>query len=267
MNHAPQHPAIVAPPSVAVVHEWFDGYAGSERCVEQFLKLYPEAGLYALVDFLDERHRFIFNGRKPQCSFLQKLPWAKTKFRSFLPFMPFAVEQFDLSSYEVIVSSSHAVAKGVVTRCDQFHLSYVHTPIRYAWDMQHEYLQDGGLTRGIKGWLARLSLHYLRLWDRAAADRVDLFVANSEFVARRIRKTYRRDAQVIYPPVAVQDFALGRERDDYYVTASRLVPYKKVDVLVDAFRQLPECKFVVVGDGPELARMQRNAPPNVDSVI
>lgn len=264
MNVNINQPALVTTPKVAVVHEWFDGYAGSERCVEQFLQLYPEAGLFAIVDFLDDRHRHILHGRRAECSFLQRFPWARTRFRSFLPLMPLAVEQFDVSPYDVVISSNHAVAKGVVTRGDQLHISYVHTPIRYAWDMQHEYLREGGLSRGIRSWLARLALHYLRLWDRAAADRVDVFVANSYFVARRIRKTYRRPAHVIYPPVDVQQFSLSHDRDDYYVTASRLVPYKKVDILVEAFRLLPEKKLVVIGDGPEMARLQKKSPPNVE---
>ncbi len=251
-------------PRVAIVHEWFEGYAGSERCVEQFLKLFPNSDVHALVDFLDDRHRYILQGRPVKTSFIQRLPWAKSKFRSYLPFMPLAVEQFDVTNCDIIISSSHAVAKGVVSRGDQFHLSYVHTPIRYAWDMQHEYLREGNLHTGLRGMVARLVLHYLRMWDRAAADRVDVFVANSRFVAQRIRKTYRRPAHVIYPPVAVSQFKFQPRKDDYYVTASRMVPYKKIDVLVAAFKLLPDRKFVVIGDGPESDRIRKLAPPNVE---
>jgi glycosyltransferase involved in cell wall biosynthesis len=253
----------ICSPRVAVVHEWFETYAGSERCVEQFLKLYPTAGVHALVDFLDERHRHIFNGCPVRTSFIQRLPWAKKSFRTYLPLMPIAIEQFDVGGYDVIISSNHAVAKGVVTRGDQLHISYVHTPIRYAWDMQHEYLREGKYF-GIKGMLARMVLHYLRLWDRAAADRVDVFVANSKFVAQRIRKTYRRPARVIYPPVDVEKFAFQPRKENYYVTASRMVPYKKIDVLVAAFKLLPDRKFVVVGDGPEAAKIRKSAPANVE---
>ena len=249
---------------VAVIHEWFDGYAGSERCVEQFLELYPTADVHALVDFLDDRHRHILHGRKVECSFIQRLPWARKKFRSYLPFMPLAIEQFDVSKYDIVISSSHAVAKGVVTRGDQLHISYVHTPIRYAWDMQHEYLREGGLQKGLRGMAARLILHYLRMWDRAAADRVDVFVANSRFVAQRIQKTYRRPAHVIYPPVDVEKFKFQPNKEDYYVTASRMVPYKKIDVIVEAFKHLPQRKLIVIGDGPDSEKIRAIATPNVE---
>ena len=162
--------------------------------------------------------------------------------------MPLAVEQFDLSGFDLIISSHHAVAKGVLTRPDQLHISYVHTPLRYGWELQHQYLQQAGLTRGAKSWLTRAILHYMRLWDVASANRVDTYVANSRYVARRIEKTYRRQATTIYPPVEVQRFRADRPRENFYLTVSRFVPYKRVDLTVQAFIELG-LPLVVIGDG------------------
>jgi glycosyltransferase involved in cell wall biosynthesis len=250
-------------PSIAIVHEWLDAYAGSERVVEQMLRVFPQADLFAVVDFLPQRHRHMLGRRRVQTSFIQRLPFARRAFRSYLPLMPLAVEQFDLDRYDIVLSSSHAVAKGVLTRADQLHISYVHTPIRYAWDLQHVYLRGGGLLRRLRNLLARPVLHYLRLWDRLSADRVDAFIANSEYVARRIQKTYRRPAHVIYPPVDVERFSLVEQKDDFYLAASRMVPYKRIDAIVEAFRQMPERRLVVIGDGPEYKRIAKRAAPNV----
>ncbi len=250
-------------PSIAIVHEWLATYAGSERVVEQMLRVFPQADLFAVVDFLPPRQRHMLGRRRVQTSFIQRLPFARRAFRAYLPLMPLAVEQFNLDQYDIVLSSSHAVAKGVLTRADQLHLSYVHTPIRYAWDLQHEYLRGGGLLRGLRNLLARPILHYLRLWDRLSADRVDAFVANSEYVARRIQKTYRRAANVIYPPVDVERFTLREDKEDFYLAASRMVPYKRIDAIVEAFRQMPERQLVVIGDGPEYKRVAKRATPNV----
>ncbi len=177
--------------------------------------------------------------------------------------MPLAVEQFDLSDYDLVLSSSHCVAKGVLTGPDQLHVCYMHSPMRYAWDLQHEYLRGAGLAHGPRGWLARWMLHKLRLWDMRSASGVDAFVANSHFIARRVRKAYRRPAEVIYPPVDIDGFTLREEKDDFYLTASRLVPYKRVDLLVQAFSQMPDKRLVVIGEGPEFARLRSQAGPNV----
>ena len=251
-------------PKLAVIHEWLDSYAGSEKVVEQLLQSFPQADLYALVDFLAPKDRGMLFGREVHTSFIQKLPLARRLFRNYLPLMPLAVEQFDLADYDVILSSNHAVAKGVLTRNDQLHISYVHTPIRYAWDLHHQYLREAKLTWGLRSLIARLTLHYLRLWDRASADRVDVFVANSRYVAARIEKTYRRDAHVIYPPVDVDRFTFQERKEDFYLAASRLVPYKRVDVIVEAFRLMPSRKLVVIGDGPQLSRLKKRATANIE---
>jgi glycosyltransferase involved in cell wall biosynthesis len=249
---------------VAIVHDWFVTYAGSERVVEQLLALFPQADVFSLIEFLSPSDRRFLAGKTVQTSFLQRMPFAKRKYAAYLPLMPLAIEQFNLLQYDLVISSSHCVAKGVLSGPDQLHISYVHTPMRYAWDAQHEYLVGTGLERGLKSWYARWMLHKMRLWDVRTAPGVDSFVANSQFIARRIWKAYRRHADVIYPPVEVESFSLSEDRDDFYLTASRLVPYKRVDVLVEAFAHLPHKKLVIVGDGPEMKKLQAMAPANVE---
>jgi glycosyltransferase involved in cell wall biosynthesis len=248
----------------AIVHEWMCDYAGSERVVEQFLQCLPEAELYAVCDFLDDQERAFLGGRKPHTTFVQSLPFARKKYRWYLPLMPLAIEQFDLSAYDTIVTSNHAVAKGVITGPDQLHLSYLHTPIRYAWDLQHQYLRESRLDRGLRGLIARTMLHYMRMWDVTSSRRVDVLLANSHYVGRRIWKYYGRKAKVLYPPVDVEKFPLETQKDDYYVTMSRMVPYKRVDIIVKAFEHLPNRKLVVIGDGPDFKKIQAVCPPNVE---
>ncbi len=254
-----QAAALPADLRVAVVHDWLTVHAGAERVLEQILALYPQADLYGVCDFVPPAERGFLNGRQPRTTFIQHLPGARRFYRHYLPLMPLAIEQLDLSDYDLIVSSSHAVAKGVLTGPDQLHVSYVHSPIRYAWDLQHQYLREAGLQRGIRSCLARWILHRIRLWDLRTANGVDVFVANSAFIARRIRKVYRRDARVVYPPVDVESFALREDKSDYYVTASRLVPYKRVDAIVQAFAAMPQRRLKVIGDGPERGKIERLA--------
>jgi glycosyltransferase involved in cell wall biosynthesis len=177
--------------------------------------------------------------------------------------MPLWVEQFDLSGYDLVISSSHAVAKGVLTGPDQLHLCYIYSPMRYAWDLQHQYLRETGKGRGLRGWMVRYMLHRLRLWDARTAAGVDRFVAISHFVGRRVAKAYRRESEVIYPPVDVEAFRLCEGKEDFYLTASRMVPYKRIDLIVDAFRRLPDKRLVVIGDGPELKKIRALAGSNV----
>ncbi|XID91101.1 glycosyltransferase family 4 protein [Paenibacillaceae bacterium WGS1546] len=248
---------------IAIVHDWLVTYAGSEKVLEQLVKLYPEANLFSVVDFIPENQRGFILDKSVTTSFIQKLPFSRKKFRSYLPFMPLAVEQLDVSQYDLVITSSHAVAKGVITGPDQVHLSYIHSPIRYAWDLQHQYLKESGLDRGLKGWLARYMLHRIRMWDYRTANGVDHFVANSNFIAKRIWKVYRREADVIYPPVDVSSFEFSPRKEDYYLTASRMVPYKKMDLIVEAFSQMPDKQLIVIGDGPEFAKIRAKAGKNV----
>jgi glycosyltransferase involved in cell wall biosynthesis len=253
---------------VAIVHEWFDSYAGSERVVEQMLALFPQADVFGVVDFLSGPDRVFLGGRTVRTTFIQRLPFARRAFRHYLPLMALAIEQLDLSAYDLVLSSSHAVAKGVLTGPDQVHVSYVHSPIRYAWDLQHQYLGDSGLAGSAKGALARLMLHYMRLWDCRTAAGVDLFIANSAFIGRRIRKVYGRDSVVVHPPVDVQSFALRTDKEDFYLAAARMVPYKKMPILVEAFARMPTRRLVVVGEGPDLDRCRKLAAgsPNIQLV-
>ena len=248
---------------VAVVHEWLTTYAGSEKVLAEILQIWPDADLFTVVDFLPDQDREKLQGKRATTSFIQRLPRARSQFRNYLPLMPLAIEQFDLSGYDLVISSSHAVAKGVLTGPDQLHISYVHSPIRYAWDLQHRYLNESGLSSGMKSWIVRAMLHYIRIWDQRTAHGVDAFVANSRFIARRIRKAYGYPATVVYPPVDIQRFALHRQKEDFYLTASRMVPYKRMPLIVEAFAAMPERRLVVIGDGPDFERAKALATPNV----
>lgn len=250
-------------PRVAVIHDWLTVYAGAEKVLEKIFEIWPDADLFSTVDFLPDDKRHFVKGKRAKTTFIQRLPKAKTKYRNYLPLMPIAIEQLDLSAYDLVLSSSHAVAKGVITGPDQLHVSYVHSPIRYAWDLQHQYLTEAKLTSGIKGVVARCVLHYMRLWDLRTANGVDAYIANSMFIARRIRKTYRRESAVIYPPVDVARFALCTEKEDFYFTASRMVPYKKIPLIIEAFAGMPEKHLIVVGEGPEFEKAKAVATANI----
>lgn len=246
---------------VAIVHDWLVVYGGAERVLQQIIECFPQADVFTLVDFLEDRT--CLKGRPVRTSFIQELPFARKHYRGYLPLMPLAIEQFDISGYDLVISSSYAVAKGVLTGPDQLHVSYVHSPIRYAWDLQHQYLRESGLNRGIKSVLARVLLHYIRGWDSRSANGVDYLIANSRFVARRISKVYGRDATVIYPPVDVSGFPMHAEKSDFYLTASRLVPYKRMDLIVKAFSATPERRLLVIGDGPDADKVRAASTPNV----
>jgi glycosyltransferase involved in cell wall biosynthesis len=251
---------------VAVVCDWLVTYAGAERVLEQILKVFPEADLFAVVDFLPQGQRGFIQNKPVHTTFIQRLPMANRKYRSYLPLMPIAVEQLDLSAYGLVISSSHCVAKGILTGPDQVHISYVYTPIRYAWDLQHQYLREAGLMHGLKSVLARAILHYMRLWDTRTSNGVDYFVCDSRFIAKRIWKCYRREAKVIYPPVNIDRFSCCEEKSEYYVTVSRMVPYKKMDLIVEAFSRMPDKKLIVVGDGPDFKKIKGKAAANVKLV-
>lgn len=245
----------------ALVHDWLMGVGGGEKTLQLLHELYP-APIYTL--FSDsKRAGALFSRETIHTSFLQRMPFVTRCYRSYLPFFPLAIEQFDLSSYDLILSTSHCVTKGVLTHAEQLHICYCFTPVRYAWDLYHHYLHESGLERGCKGAIARLCLHYIRLWDQQAAQRVDVYLAISRFVARRLQKTYGRTAEVIYSPVDTDFFQLAKEKEDFYVAASRMVPYKKLDLIVDAFAQMPHRQLIVIGDGPERKKIEAKAGPNV----
>ena len=248
---------------VALVHDFLYTYGGAERVLEQLVALFPQADIFSLFDFLPPTLRSFIGGKSVHSTFLQKMPLAASHHRAYLPLMPLAIEQLDVSDYDLVISSSHLVAKGVITHPEQLHICYCHTPARFAWDMQNKYLSNPGLVGGIKSIIARLILHYFRNWDVRSANGVDVFICNSNFVGERIRKFYRRPAETLYPPVDTDWFALNDKKEDFYVTASRLVPYKRIDLVVDTFNRLSDRRLVVVGQGPELDRLRALAGPNV----
>jgi len=245
----------------ALVHDWLlSGVGGGEKVLEAIHRLFPST-IYTLVQSKENLKGTYFQDLDIHSSFIQKFPKAETKYKNYLPFFPLAIEQFDLTSYDLVISSSHCAAKGVITTADQTHICYCHTPMRYAWDLTYEYLRE---FRGIKGALAKFFLHYLRGWDAQSAQRVDHFVANSQYVARRIKKFYGRSAKVIYPPVDLSMFQAVTQKEGYYATASRFVPYKRIDLIVEAFSKMPDKKLIVIGDGPEWEKVKRKATSNVE---
>ncbi len=246
----------------AIVHDWVIDLAGAEKCLASIYRIFP-SDLYSLLTRPQTLERLQIPPETVQTSFISRMPQAEKRYRSYLPLFPTAVESFDLSDYELVLSSSHSVAKGVLTHAAQLHICYCYTPMRYAWDLYHQYLRDAGLDHGLQGIAARAMLHYLRLWDQSSVSRVRHFIAISEYIARRIRHVYGRESTVIYPPVDVNGFDIGPQRDDFYLAASRLVPYKRMDLIVDAFARMPDRHLVLVGDGPEICNLRRRLPRNV----
>lgn len=244
----------------ALVYDWLVTMGGGEKALSAIAEMYP-APIHTLVHDPKPFRGTVFEKTPVYSSFLQKFPFSKRLYRNYLPFFPLAIEQFDLSSYDVIISSSHAVAKGVLTTSNQIHLCYCFTPMRYAWDLTHQYLAN---LRGLRKTVAKASLHYLRNWDIASASRVDHFATISHYVAARIKKIYGKSSQVIYPPVDVDTIPFSSQKQNYYLTASRMVPYKRLDLIVEAFSHFPDKKLLVVGDGPEKTRIQKLAGKNVE---
>jgi glycosyltransferase involved in cell wall biosynthesis len=254
---------------VALVHDWLDTWRGGENVLAELVQLFPGAELYSLVDFLPEGLRSQLGGKRARTTFLQFLPFASTRFRYYLPLMPLAIESLDLDCFDLILSSSHAVAKGAKTRKGQIHLCYCYTPMRYAWDLSEQYLAVSGISASPAAPLVRYALSRLRVWDRQTSSRVDRFFAISNHVRDRIRRCYGRDSTVIYPPVDTDYFSpdpgapppIDRE---FYVTASRWVPYKRIETIVAGFTLLPNRRLIVIGDGPESNRVRAEAGPNVE---
>lgn len=253
---------------IAIVHDWLVTYAGAERVLEEMIECYPNSDLFALVDFLPQSKRKFIKNKTVKTSFIQKLPFAKTKYRIYLPLMPFAIEQFDLSDYDLVISSCHAVSKGIITGPNTLHICMCYSPMRYAWDLQHQYLKESNLLFGIKGILAKYILHKIRIWDLRTSNGVDEFIAISNFIKKRISKIYRRNSTVIYPPVDTTSFKeLDLPKKDYYVTCSRMVPYKKIDLIVETFtKNFPDKELIVIGEGPEYKKIKKLAGSNIKLV-
>lgn len=248
--------------STAYIQDWLaGGFVGSEKVLAEMLAT-RSGPIYTLVHRPQDFVGTPLEGAEVHTSAIQHWPGGVSHYRTYLPFMPYQIEQFDLTDYDTIVSSSHAVAKGVLVGAGQLHLSYVHSPMRYAWDLYQQYLREANLTRGVKATLAKVALHYIRVWDQSTANRVDVFLANSEYVARRVWRTYRRPARVLYPPVDVARFDHTRPREDFYLTMSRFVPYKRLDLIVETFTRL-RLPLVVIGNGPDFDKVRALAGPTV----
>ena len=248
---------------VAIVQEWLVTVGGSDKVVKAILDVFPDADLYTLVAKKEVCDELGIPWKKVHTSFIQKMPLGTKKHRAYLPLFPFAIEQFDLRGYDVVISSSHCVAKGILTKADQLHICYCHSPIRYCWDMYNEYLEESHLDKGFKSWLVRLMLHPIRQFDAIAGSRVDYYISNSDYVGQRIRKTYRRKATTIHPNIDISNFELCNDKQEYYLASSRLVAYKKIDTIIEAFNQMPDKKLVVIGGGPNLEAYRKLAKDNV----
>lgn len=248
---------------VAIVQEWLVTVGGSDKVVKAILDVFPGADIYTLVAKKEVCDELGIPWEKVHTSFIQKMPLGTKKHRAYLPLFPFAIEQFDLREYDVVISSSHCVAKGVLTKADQLHICYCHSPIRYCWDMYNEYLEESHLDKGFKSWLVRLMLHPIRQFDAIAGNRVDYYISNSDYVGQRIRKTYRRKATTIHPNIDISNFELCNDKQEYYLASSRLVAYKKIDAIIEAFNQMPDKKLVVIGGGPNLDAYRKLAKDNV----
>jgi glycosyltransferase involved in cell wall biosynthesis len=251
------------PLKYALIHEWLTPKAtgGSELVVREILN-HLNADLYALIDFESSNSESYLYQRQIGTTFLQNFPYARNGVQKYLPLLPLAIEQLDLRQYDVILSSSHAVAKGVITAPDQLHICYCHSPMRYAWDLTFDYLQQSRLGSGLPGWFTRYLLHHLRQWDVITANRVDYFIANSKHTARRIWRCYRRTAKVIYPPVNVESMPFLANKEDFYLIVSRLVSYKQVSLIIRAFNQLQK-PLVVIGTGPQMTYLRKIANSHI----
>lgn len=248
---------------IAIVHDWLNQRGGGEKVLEAIYGLYP-APIFTLVHDPDSTRGTALENADIRTSFIQKLPTGKRGHRKFLPFFPKAVESFDFRGYDLVLSSSAAVSKNIIVPPDTLHICYVHSPIRYAWDLEKQYLEESGLSKGLPGMMARSMLSKIRAWDALCGPRADVLIANSKFISRRIQKCYRRESAVIHPPVDVDVFELETQKEDYYFTASRMVPYKKIDLIVEAFSRMPDRKLVVIGSGPDEKKIRALAGPNVE---
>lgn len=248
---------------VAIIQEWLVTVGGSDKVVKAIADVFPDADIYTLVAKKEVCDELGIDWHKVHTSFIQKMPFGTKRHRAYLPLFPFAIEQFDLRKYDVIISSSHCVAKGVLTKADQLHICYCHSPIRYVWDMYNEYLEESNLTKGLKSWLVRYMLHRIRKWDMLSSFRVDHYISNSNYVGQRIKETYRREATTIHPNIDISNFDFCNQKENFYLASSRLVAYKKIDIIIEAFNRMPDKKLIIIGGGPNLKKYKELAKENV----
>jgi len=248
----------LSPLKVAIVHEWLVVHAGAERVLDELLAIFPQADLHALIAAMPGEPPRTYRGRPVKTSFVQSLPGGVSHYRRWLPVFPRAIESFDFSAYDLVLSSSYCVAKGAITSEKQLHVSYCFSPVRYAWDLREQYLAEAGLT-GLRGAAARVLLERLRQWDLRTTPRVDAFLTLSHHIAERIKRCYNRESVVVHPPVDLSAFVLSNSARRGFVSVSRLVPYKLAPMLVRAFASMPDAPFTLIGDGPDLAACHRAA--------
>jgi glycosyltransferase involved in cell wall biosynthesis len=245
----------------AIIHEWLVTLAGAESVLQSIYSLYPGT-IYTLFHDPKGVAGSQWENLAIKTSVLQHLPLASKHHRVYLPLFPMAIEQFDLREHDIIISSSYAVAKGVLNSSDQLHICYCHSPMRYIWDLTFEYMEASNLSQGLKSFLVRGIFHYIRMWDALSSMRVNEFVANSYYIAHRIQKCYNRTATVIYPPVDVDRFSISAKRDNYFITISRLVPYKRIDLIIQSFNQL-NLPLLIIGDGPSRKSLEKMSCKNI----
>ncbi|OGI26639.1 MAG: glycosyl transferase [Candidatus Moranbacteria bacterium RIFOXYB1_FULL_43_19] len=245
---------------IALVHDYLVQYGGAERVLECFTEIWPYAPIYTLI-YDEEKTHGIFKGKRIYTSFLQKFPYARANHRVFPPLMPPAIEQFDFSKYDIVLSDSSSYAKGAITNPQTLHICYCHTPMRYAWDDCQKYIEEFGFPRFVKK-MVPFFMNYIRIWDRVSADRPDEYIANSKFVAGRIKKYYKKDSHVINPPVDVKKFYISEKTGNYFLMVGRLMTYKRFDIVIEAFNRLG-WPLKIIGRGPDFKRLQKMAKENI----
>jgi len=246
---------------IALVHDYLVQYGGAERVLKCFTELYPRAPIYTLVYDKKSMHG-VFEDKNIRTSFIQKMPFAKRQHRLFPQFMPTAIEQFDFSNYDVVLSDSSSFAKGIITGPETLHICYMHTPMRYAWDDCQKYTSDFSFPDIIKKFVP-FAMNYIRIWDRVSAERIDKLIANSNFVSRRIKKYYKKESTVIHPPVSVNDFYISKTRGNYFLLVGRLLAYKRNDIAIKAFNELG-LPLKIISRGPEMKRLKKMARSNIE---
>ena len=250
---------------IAIIHDWLVGKFGAENVLAEIIKICPNSEIFTIIDYIPNKDRDFLQGRKTNQSFIAKLPFARKHFRKYLSLMPIAIEQFDLSGFDIIISISAAVAKGVIPKPDQLHICYINSPIRYAWDMEEQYIKESNI-KGLKKILLKYSLHKIRMWDVASSYRVDHFISNSNFIKARVEKYYRRESDVLNPNIDIDYFIQEKDeskKSDYFFTIARHVPYKKIDLIIEAFNQMPDKKLIVGGSGEQTEYLKEIAGPNI----
>lgn len=248
---------------IAIIHDWLVSMRGGEKIVENLCEMFPGCDIYTLL-YRPGSVSPVIETHKIYTSFVNQLPFKNTKYRYYLPLFPTAIEKFNIKPYDLIISSSHCVAKGIIPSPDTLHVSYIHTPMRYVWDMYHDYFEKDNTNLLIRK-LIPFFANYLRMWDVASANRVDWFIANSQHVANRIKKYYGRESTIIHPPVEIDLFSVNKKNDNYYLIVSALVPYKRVDLAIQAFNEMKK-PLLIVGEGPSLKRLQSLAGPTIQFI-